>query len=151
MQLSEHFSLQALIASETAVRMGIDNRPPPELMANLRALAAGLEEVRAALGDRTIHVSSGFRCIALNSAVGGAKESRHMRGLAADILCPQFGPPLAVCRAILAANIEADQIIHEFGKWCHVSFAAPGDAPRRQLLTIASAALGYSEGLNPVT
>ena len=50
----------------------------------------------------------------------------HMRGLAADILCPQFGLPLEVCRAIVAAGIVTDQIIHEFGRWCHVAFPAPG-------------------------
>ena len=74
----------------------------------------------------------------------------HMRGLAADILCPQFGLPLEVCRAIVAAGIVTDQIIHEFGRWCHVAFPAPGIAARGQLLTIASAATGYQTGLNPI-
>ena len=150
MQLSEHFSLEELAASETAARRGIDNTPPQALMPNLRALAQGLELVRSALHNRPIHVNSGFRCLRLNSEVGGAKDSMHMRGLAADILCPQFGTPLDVCRAIAAAGIETDQIIHEFGKWCHVSFAAPGKRPRGELLTIATAARGYEEGLNPV-
>lgn len=150
MQLSAHFTLEELIASETAARKGIDNGPPADLLPNLRALAEGLERVRDSLGGHPIHINSGYRCAALNSAVGGAAHSMHMRGLAADILCPQYGPPLAVCRAIVAADIETDQIIHEYGKWCHVSFAAPAQRPRRQLLTIASAALGYIEGLHPV-
>ena len=150
MQLSEHFSLEELVASETAARTGIDNTPSPQLMPNLRALAQGLEQVRTALGGLPIHINSGFRCAALNSAVGGAKSSMHMRGLAADILCPQFGTPLEVCRAIVAAGIVTDQIIHEFGKWCHIAVASPGTQARRQLLTIASAAQGYQEGLLPV-
>lgn len=150
MQLTDHFSLEELIASETAARSGIDNTPPAELMSNLIALAKGLERVRAALGGRPIHINSGYRSPALNAAVGGAKKSRHMEGLAADILCPQFGRPLEVCRAIVAAGVQTDQIIHEFGKWCHVSFAAPGKVPRGELLTIASAAQGYEDGLNPV-
>src|SRR5690242_11290128 len=115
MQLSEHFSLEELIASEVAARQGIDNAPSPPIMANLRVLAAGLERVRAALGGKPIHVSSGYRCLALNRAVGGAVRSAHIDGLAADILCPQFGAPLDVCEAIVTAGITTDQIIHEFG------------------------------------
>jgi len=149
-QLTEHFSLEELTCSEVAARSGIDNTPPPEILANLRALAVGLEDVRRALGNKPIHVNSGFRCAALNDAIGGAANSMHMRGLAADILCPQFGPPLEVCRAIVAAGIVTDQIIHEFGRWCHVAFPAPGIAARGQLLTIASAATGYQTGLNPI-
>lgn len=150
MQLTDHFSLEELIASETAARAGIDNTPPAELMQNLIALAKGLERVRTALGGLPIHVNSGYRCAALNAAVGGAKKSRHMEGLAADILCPRFGKPLEVCRAIVSARIETDQVIHEFGKWCHVAFAAPGKTPLGEQWTIASAARGYERGLNPV-
>ncbi len=150
MQLSPHFSLEELIASETAVRAGIDNTPPQALMPNLRALAAGLELVRAALGNRPLHINSGYRCQALNTRVGGAANSRHPHGLAADVICPSYGTPLEVCRAIVAAGVKPDQVIHEFGKWCHVSFAAPGTVPRVELLTIASSARGYEAGLNPV-
>ena len=150
MQLTEHFSLEELIASETAVRFGIDNTPSSTVTSNLRVLAAGLELVRTALGERPLHVNSGYRCLALNDKIGGAKNSIHMAGFAADIICPSFGPPLAVCRAIVAAGLKPDQVIHEFGQWCHVSFVAPGKKPRGELLTIASAARGYEVGLNPV-
>ena len=147
MQLTKHFSLEELIASEAAVRLGIDNTPTDEILLNLQALAAGLELARSALGGRPIHVNSGYRCHALNKKIGGAKNSQHMKGLAADIIFPSFGPPLAVCRAIVAARVPSDQIIHEFGQWCHVSFAAPGEKPRGDLLTIASSSRGYVTGL----
>lgn len=150
MQLSEHFSLEELIASETAARLGIDNTPPPDIAANLRILALGLERVRAVLGGKPIHVNSGYRCPALNAAIKGADNSMHLQGLAADILCPQLGSPLEVCRAIVTAGIETDQVIHEFGRWSHVAFAAPGKQARRDLLTIATAAEGFRPGLNPV-
>lgn len=150
MNLTQHFALEELIASETAARLGIDNTLPVDLMPNLIVLARGLELVRVALADRPIHVNSGFRCAALNAAAGGAKNSMHMRGLAADIICPAFGTPLEVCRAISAAGVATDQIIHEFGKWCHVAFAAPGAKARGELLTIANAHTGYQPGLNPV-
>lgn len=150
MQLTEHFSLEEFVASETAARRGIDNAPSTEIVTNLRVLAMGLEKVRIALGYRPIHVNSGYRCPALNEAVGGARKGVHMKGLAADILCPQSGSPLEVCRAIHAVGMPIDQIIHEFGKWCHVSFVAPPLQARGQPLTIASARTGYQNGLRRV-
>ena len=146
MQLSEHFSLEELIASEVAARKNIDNTPPVAILANLRVLAAGLEQIRQVLA-KPVRVNSGYRSRKLNSAIGGAKNSMHVQGLAADILCPQFGTPLEVCRAIKEAGIVTDQLIHEFGQWTHVAFAAPGKQARNQLLTIASSEEGYQPGL----
>ena len=150
MMLSEHFSLEELTASEVAARAGIDNTPSPEAMGNLLRLAEGLELVRAALGNNPIHVTSGYRSPRLNQMVGGAKNSMHMQGLAADILCPSFGPPLEVCRAIATSGIPFDQVIHEFGQWCPAGFAPEGHTVRNQLLTIANLASGYELGLRSV-
>ena len=47
-------------------------------------LIAGLELLRAAVG-RPVHILSGCRCPAHNKAVGGAKNSRHVQGKAADV------------------------------------------------------------------
>src|ERR1051325_8425715 len=102
MQLTEHFSLEELIASEVAARKGIDNTPPDDIVAKLRVLAAGLERVRA-VRDGPIHVTSGYRCLALNTAIGGAHDSMHIQGLAADILCPRLGAPPRAGRAPAAA------------------------------------------------
>ncbi|MYY02033.1 peptidase M15 [Streptomyces sp. SID4913] len=44
-----------------------------------------LEALRHALGDRPINVNSGFRSASCNSSVGGASNSRHMYGDAADL------------------------------------------------------------------
>ena len=74
----------------------------------------------------------------------------HTYGLAADILCPAFGPPLEVCRAIAKSTIPSDQIIHDFGRWCHIGFALAGHTARNELLTIASLARGYELGLRSV-
>ena len=150
MNLSTHFSFEELTLSDTAVRAGIDNTPPGQLMPNLVRLAAGLELVRAALGNKPIHVTSGFRSARLNQMLGGSKHSMHTRGLAADILCPQFGTPLEVCEQIARSGLAFDQVIHEFGRWCHVGFAEEGQARRNELLTIRSAASGYELGLRTI-
>lgn len=143
MQLSEHFSLSEATYSATAIRLGIDNMPSTLQLQNMKVTAQGLELVRAALGH-PIHIDSWLRLPLVNVAVGGSRISAHMDGFAADILCPDFGNPLAVCKAIVAAGIKFDQIIHEYGEWTHISFAP---AMRGQLLTIFHPHKDYVSGL----
>jgi hypothetical protein len=143
MQLSPNFSLSDLIRSETAEERGIDNTPPPEIIENLRRLAAGLEKVRALLGA-PLEISSGYRCAALNEAVGGSSTSQHMQGLAVDFECPAFGTPLEIADAIGRSGLVFDQCILEYGRWVHLSFS---DAPRQRLLTIYDDDKGYVAGL----
>ena len=92
-------------------------------------------------------ISSGYRSPGLNASVGGATNSRHVLGLAADFTAPKFGAPLAVAKAIAASDIQFDQVIHEFGRWVHMGLAIPGEPERRQTLTIRNAAEGYLPGL----
>jgi hypothetical protein len=143
MQLSPNFSLGELTYSETAEKNGIDNTPPPEIVENLKRLAAGLETVRGLLGA-PLEISSGYRCAALNEAVGGSSASQHVLGLAVDFSCPGFGPPLEVARAIRESGMQFDQCILEYGRWVHLSFS---DAPRGRILTIYDEKEGYIAGL----
>lgn len=134
--LSEHFSLDELTQSNTAARRGIDNTPSPGIISALTRTAALLETARKILRGAPIVVSSGYRCKALNDAVGGAKASAHISGLAADIICPAYGSPFEVAQALAASKLAYDQIIHEFGQWVHIGLAPMGEQPRRQALSI---------------
>ena len=120
MNLTEHFTLEELCFSSTAERLGIDNTPPEDIVANVNVLARGLEQVRALLG-KPMHIDSGYRCVALNSAVKGAQDSAHLRGFAADFICPEFGDPLGIVRTVSNSAIVFDQCIQE-GSWVHISF-----------------------------
>jgi len=131
MMLTPHFSLAELTFSATAQRRQIDNSPPPSVLRNLNQLAVGLEDVRAALDGLPIRINSGYRCPALNRAVGGARLSAHMSGHAADFVCPDFGTPLEIVRTLAKTDITFDKLIQE-GTWVHISFAPEA---RRQLLT----------------
>ena len=130
-KLSEHFTLEELTFSATAQRKQIDNNPPAEVLENMKRLAAGLEEVRAALGNKPMRINSGYRSPKLNRAVCGARLSAHMAGYAADFVCPEFGSPLKIVKALAATGIQFDKLIQE-GTWVHISFAPEA---RRQLLT----------------
>lgn len=144
--LSPHFTLEELLASQTAARRGIDNTPTPEALHNLQRLALALEQVRSHLGGAPILISSGYRSPALNRAVGGARNSRHMQGLAVDFTAPRFGTVLQTARAVAASGIAFDQIIHEFGSWVHLGLAPSGQAPASEKLSIFTGT-GYLPGL----
>jgi len=134
--LSPHFTLSEMIASDTAQQLGIDNTPGPEIQASLKRLAERLEQVRDLLGGLPIKINSGYRCPALNAAVHGVSDSMHQYGLAADIVCPAFGPPLKIARAIAASQISFDQVIFEFDSWVHFGLCPLGQVERKQQLTI---------------
>ncbi|MCM3180532.1 D-Ala-D-Ala carboxypeptidase family metallohydrolase [Cytobacillus horneckiae] len=52
---------------------------------NVRRLMYKLEAVRVKAGNKPITINSGFRSVSHNSNVGGASNSQHMYGIAADI------------------------------------------------------------------
>lgn len=145
--LSPHFSLDELTVSEMAARKGWDNTPPPGALANLRALADMLERIREELGAPAIIITSGYRSPLVNAAVGGCAGSQHLLGCAADYICPRFGTPLQVAKAIAESGIPFDQLIHEYGRWVHVSVPPVNSRrkPRGMALTIDR--LGTRPGL----
>jgi len=147
MYLSENFTLEELLASQVAERHGIDNRPPPgPVFTNLVLLCQHLERVRDLLGGRPMLITSGYRCRALNTLIGGSRHSAHMAGRAADFICPQFGPPRDICERIAIDDRDFDQLIYE-GSWVHL--AIDRDYPRREVLTaqFRDGGVTYSEGL----
>ena len=144
MQLSVHFNLDEATFSDTATRLGIPNLPSEVQLANMRHAAEGMEKVRDILGGKAIHVNSWLRLPAVNVAVGGSSVSSHMDGFAIDFTCSSFGEPLAVCKAIEASGLKFDQMIHEFGKWTHISFAPE---MRGQKLTIFKPENKYKVGI----
>jgi len=152
--LSKHFALAELTRSSLAVRRGIDNTPDAQTIDRLRALCVEvLEPVRRHFG-RPLRISSGYRCAELNALVGGAPDSQHARGEAADFEVDDASN-LAVARFIAeSTEIAFDQVILEFhvpgdprSGWVHVSHRVAGN--RRQVLTASrdGGAIRYAPGL----
>jgi zinc D-Ala-D-Ala carboxypeptidase len=129
MNLSPHFTLDELTHTD---HREIDNTPTQDEISNLQQLANFLEEVKTVLGGKPIMISSGFRCKALNDAVGSKDTSQHRTGFAADFRVPGMTPD-EVVRAVIASGIGYDQIIREFDRWTHISVA---NNPRKQALII---------------
>lgn len=116
--LSKNFCLEELIATS---HREINNTPPSPFLPRLKTLAGRMESVRAILRDKPIRITSGYRCLDLNVAVGGAETSAHLSAWAVDFNCFSFGPPLQVCHAIANSDLLFDQLIEE-GTWVHISF-----------------------------
>jgi hypothetical protein len=145
MKLSEHFSLNEFTASETALRKGIDNIPGPAVTEKLRMLAATLEQVRSLLGNNSIRISSGYRSLALNRAIGSGDLSAHVLGYAVDFTCPGFGTPKEIANKIAQSPIKFDQLIYE-GTWIHLSIDPRN---RREVLTahFGKGKTSYTKGI----
>lgn len=88
--LTPHFKLREFTESATAKKHGIDNRPTPEVVENLRRLCTHtLEPLREKLGLPII-ITSGYRTKALNDIiVHASRKSQHMSGQAADFYVVQ--------------------------------------------------------------
>ena len=133
MNLSEHFTLDELTHTD---HRDLDNTPNDAELANLKRLAAFLEEVKTVLGGKPIMVNSAFRSKAVNDAVGSKDTSQHRVGCAADIRVPGMTPD-EVVKAVIVSKIGYDQVIREFDRWTHISVPnVEGAAPRRQALII---------------
>ena len=122
MQLSDHFSLEEFIRSDTAKKLGNDNQPTAKHLANLKITAAGFEKVRALLGSHPLKIMSGYRNPVVNKAVGGTPTSAHPLGFAGDFRHPNL-TPLECARKIRDSDLMFDQLILETGRnVVHLSF-----------------------------
>ena len=136
MNLTPHFTLDELTASETAARNGWDNTPNDAELENLKRLADMLEQVKVVLGGKPIMINSAFRSKKVNDAVGSKDTSQHRTGCAADLRVPGMTPD-EVVRKIVASGISFDQVIREFDRWTHISVPNTIDTPaRKQALII---------------
>jgi hypothetical protein len=133
MNLTPNFTLEELTITD---HREFDNTPNDAEKANLKRLAAFLEQVKGLLGGKPIMVNSAFRSKKVNDAVGSKDTSQHRIGCAADLRIPSMTPD-EVVRALIASKLQFDQIIREFDRWTHISVPNTPDAkPRRQALII---------------
>ena len=152
--LTPHFALREFTESTTAMKHGIDNRPTPEVVENLRRLCTHtLEPLRGKLG-LPIVITSGFRTKELNDIiVHASRKSQHMSGQAADfhvVQGPVQGSRVQGSRELLIQafrliitepEIDFDQLII-YPTFIHVSYVS--QEKNRHQLTRASSNGAYT-------
>jgi len=156
--MTPNFTLAEFVASATAASRHIDNRLPPELVPVAQQTLELLERIRTQLcalagRDVPMHITSGYRCAALNLAIGSTGNSDHPRAMAADWVAPSFGTPTEICRALapLVGVLGIGQLINEYpdrragGGWVHTSTRVPERLANR-IITITTA--GVSAGIS---
>ena len=134
MRLSKNFTLKELIASNTALRLGIDNTPSKEGIWKLTLLATNLlQPIRNELGP--LRVTSGYRSPELNKAIGGSTKSQHCKCQAVDLQFVKRNKidNIKIFETLMSLQLEFDQCILEFGDateyinpdypaWIHLSY-----------------------------
>lgn len=126
-RLSAHFTLEEMCRSGAAIKHHISNTPDKKQTERLRQLCLNvLEPLRRRFG--VIRITSGFRSERLNAIVGGADNSQHMRGEAADIHISNMETGRKMYEYI-EANLDFDQLLFEHSMsngacWLHVSYKA---------------------------
>ena len=139
--MTPHFNLAEFTASDTAARLGIDNSLPDELREAAHRTLEMMERIRFHL-DAPITITSGYRCEALNKAVGSKPGSDHTMALAVDFKAPRAGTPYEIAKdlASVIGIVGIGQIILEYASlngsgWVHVSTRIP-DKVINRIITI---------------
>ena len=138
MKLTPHFTLDEMVKSQTALRLGLDNTPDPDEMESLLALCENVLEPVRIHWAKPVVINSGFRSLRVNRAIGSRDSSQHAKGEAADIEIP--GIDNLVLYYWIAEELDFDQLILEFyngepsSGWVHVSYV--GLENRNQTLRI---------------
>ena len=119
----KYFTIEELCESDIAVELGITNTPDATAVANLRELVENvLDPLREAWGG-PITVSSGYRNKQLNIAVGGATNSHHLYGMAADITVGTKDKNRKLFVLVQQLGLPFTQLIDEYGyQWVHISY-----------------------------
>tara|TARA_R110001592_G_scaffold175104_2_gene414124 strand:- start:4196 stop:4672 length:477 start_codon:yes stop_codon:yes gene_type:complete len=140
-KISEHISYKEGVHSNTALRKGLDNTPGSEQLKCMHEIAEHLfEPLRDWVGG-PIKITSMFRGEPVNTAIGGSKNSQHMKGQALDLDDTYGYKTNAEMYHYIKDNLVFDQLIWEFGddknpNWIHVSFVTHRE--NRKKLTVAS-------------
>lgn len=117
------FTLTELCFSAKAQQFKITNQPNQEQRTSLEVMVEQVLDPIRELWAEPIVVSSGFRSVELNALVGGAKNSQHTKGQAADISVGSALDNRRLFELIVGSGLEFDQLIDEKNfSWLHISY-----------------------------
>ena len=129
----KYFTMGEMVASQVADAQAIDNRLPKDLVGNVKNLIDRvLDPLREAYG-KPVYINSGYRCPALNKAVGGVPGSYHLTGCAADLDTRLSKSENQKLFDYIRANLPFTELGWEGGgRWVHVALV-PGREEEREV------------------
>lgn len=137
------FSLNEFSYSEKASINNIDNSIPDEYINNITELVDTLLDPIREIHKQPIHISSGYRCEALNTLLKGSKTSAHCFGFAADIVSSDMKGLQDAVNQFVNENtdVKFDQIIWEKPRcgvpsWIHIGLKNRHGEQRKQIFTL---------------
>ena len=124
MKISKNFTLQEFLVTNT----GLNNQLTSEALTNIEYLVQKLLQPLRDMYGKPIRITSGYRSVEVNKAVGGSPTSQHTKGQAVDIVADDN----KVLFDLIKSNFEFDQLIWEYGtdkqpSWVHVSIKKTGN------------------------
>ncbi len=124
--MGQFFTIGELCRSNVSALKGLKNEPNTAAKLNLTKLIDNVLDPLRTAYKKPIYVNSGYRCEELNELIGGAKNSDHLKGMAADIRAQDVRENKKLFDYI-KNNLEFRQLIWEKGNdeypsWVHVSY-----------------------------
>lgn len=147
MKLSPHFTFDEMTRTGQAHLQEANREEARRFIPQLTEVCTVLlEPVRLRFGP--VRVNSGFRGLAVNTAIGGSKNSQHMKGEAGDITVPNFSLEEVFRWIVLHSEIPFGQAILEgrtpVPTWIHLSLGRPYRAPSACLQALRFDGKSYS-------
>ena len=142
-KISDNYYISDFTRSQTATRLSITEQfePSDEIVNNLKLVATKIvEPIRKVLGSNLI-LSSGYRCIRLNKAVKGVKNSQHLTGQAVDLEYIENGikDNQKIIDTVEALKLDYDQMLLEYpvkgvASWIHLSYNSNGNRKEKIII-----------------
>lgn len=131
MLLTPHFTIEELATTSNKEYKEKNLQEAQKQMGKMYMLAGFAERIREIVG-KPMTITSGYRCPALNKAVGGASSSQHKYAEAIDFVCKGFTSEQIACK-IATSDLKFQQLIIEHSgskSWVHVGIGSKKEVLR---------------------
>ena len=126
----KHFTMSEMTRTNT----GLQNLPGATEQANIRKLVDNVLDPLREMYGKPIKINSGYRSPMVNARVNGAKNSDHVKGMAADITGGSKTEN-KILFELIRDNFTFRQLINEHNfSWVHVSYNESDN--KKQILII---------------
>ena len=126
----KHFTMSEMTRTNT----GLQNIATPNEQDNIRKLVENVLDPLREIYGKPIKINSGYRSPMVNARVNGAKNSEHVKGMAADITGGSKDENKKLFE-LIRENFTFRQLINEHDfSWVHVSYNESDN--KKQILII---------------